>query len=189
MISKVHPARFPVMDGSANQSSANRESTRDATQDYPQSRGTQPVVCISGGNVCGGRGANGHRDPHRSPSQRPGDLLGLPSRGAGVRPTGAAAVRVRALVGHSGILCVCDAAGGLRRLRGDGGRSSLGRRQLHAHQQLSLVSGWLGQAAVVAGHGRGLWHELGEGVSSGKTRGFLGAGAARDQRAPGNWGR
>ena len=187
MIPKVHPARFPVMDGSANKPSTNRESTRDATEDYPQSRGTQPVVCVSGGNVCGGLGADDHRSPHRSPGQRPADLLGLPSSGAGVRPTGAAAVRVRALVGHSGLLCVRDAAGGLCCLRGDGGRSSLGRRQLHPHQKLSLVSGRLGQAAVVAGHGRGLRHELGESVSSGKTRGFLGAGAARDQRAPGDW--
>ena len=177
------------MDGSANSPSANREPTRDATQDYPQSRRALQVVCVRRRSFGAGRRGPadaGSDDP--AAVQRAANLLRLPAGAAWLRPPARAALRIRSLVGHSGILPVRDAACELPYLRGDGGRGSLGRRQVHAHQELSLVPGGLGQAALLEGDSRGLRHELGAGVSSGKTRGSVGSGASRDQGTQGDWG-
>ena len=176
------------MDGSANNPSANRESARDATKNYPQSGRTLQVVRVQRrppGTRCGR--SPDDRSDDRATVQRAADLFGLPAGAARLRPFAAAAIRVRPVVGHSGVLRVRDAARELPGLRCDRGRSSLGRRQMHAHEELSLVPGGVGQTALLERDRRGLRHDLGEGVSSGKTRGSVGPGASRDPGAEGDW--
>ena len=129
------------------------------------------------------------RDPDRAAGQRPSDLLGLRSAGAGLRPSGRAAIRVRAVVADRGLLRLRDAAGGLSDVRREGGASSLVRRQEPADDDLPLVPGRLGEAALVERGGRGLWHDVAERVPLGKTRCFVGFGAPRPGRHRGDWRR
>ena len=90
------------------------------------------------------------------------------------------------LWGIAGVFSVRDAAGRLPDVRRDGRTSSLGRRQVPSDDELPLVPGPLGQAAVVEGSGLRVSHHLGQRVSCGKTRGFLGPGASRLERHRGH---
>ena len=69
------------------------------------------------------------------------------------------------LWGIAGVVSLRDAAGELPDLRRQGGASSLGRRQVPFDDELPLVPGPLGQAAVVEGSGRRVSHDLGQRVS------------------------
>jgi len=87
----------------------------------------------------------------------------------------AATVPVRAVLEHRGVLRLRDATGGLPDMWRDRRTGAVERRQGTSHDQLSLVPGPLGQAALVEGDGGCIQHDLGERVSLRKTRGRMGA--------------
>ena len=98
---------------------------------------------------------------------------------AELRPAAPAAFRVRAFVGDYDLFHLCDAEGRVSKVRRESGKGSLVRRQEPTDHDLSLVPCRLGAAAFMERGRRRLRHELAKRVSLGKTRGFLGIGAAR----------
>ena len=147
-----------------------------ATENYPQFCRAAQVVRLPRSAMGRSGDQDGDRDTDRAAGQRAGDLLGLRPGGPRLRPPGRASVRIRAVVADRSVLRVCNASGRMPEVRREGGAGSVVRREEPVDHDLSLVPGRLGQATFVEGSGRGLWHDLAERVSLGKTRGFMGVG-------------
>ena len=130
------------------------EPPQDAPQEYSQSRRAAQVVRLQAGKTRHNRRWI-HRDRggHRAPGQQPADLLGLRREAARLRSASDSKVRVCAAVEHYGVLRLRDAAGEVPNVRRDCRTGAVGRRQRAAHDQLSLVPGPVGQAALVARDG------------------------------------
>ena len=135
--------------------------------------------------------ATGQRSP-RPPCGRCPLEVRMPS--AGLRSVIAAAIRTtrppcwrcpavpRAGVGDHGVLRLCDAPGGLPDVRRDRRASPLVRRQASIDDNVPLVPGGRGQASLLEGCGRGVWHDVAERVSLCKTCGFVGVGPPQSGR-------
>jgi hypothetical protein len=131
---------------------------------YPEPGPEALLVRLRGGPLHRGRAAR-DRDP--SAAGKPGGMRGLRPAGPEPRSALASALPVRAAVGNPGLLRLRDAPGRLCPLRRDGRARALGRRQESDHDELRLVPGGLGQAAVVDRGGAGVPHQLGQRVSGG----------------------
>jgi len=152
------------------------EAPSRATENYPQSCRAAQVVRVPRSAMGRSRDQDRHRDSDRAAGQRPGKMFGLRPGCAWVRPPGRASVRVRPAVADRRLLCLRDASGRMPDLWREGGAGSLVRRQAFVDDDLSLVSGRLGKAPFLERGGRGLWHDVAERVSLGKTCGVVGFG-------------
>src|SRR5512140_1754082 len=102
------------------------ETPQDASKDYPQSDRAVQVLCVRESEDFGRGGPIGPGGRGRGACQRAADLFRVWPSGGGVRPAGETAIRVRAAVGDRRVFPVCDAAGGLSTMRGEGGASAVG---------------------------------------------------------------
>jgi hypothetical protein len=120
-----------------------------ATENYPQSRRTFQVVRVPRRSAVGRPRRPADRSHDRAAGQWSSDLFRLRPQSAGLRPAADAAIRVRSVVGDQRAFRVCDAARGLSALRRNGRARAVGRRQVSLDEQLPLVPGPMGAAAVV----------------------------------------
>ena len=131
-----------------------------------------------------GRSRNQERDRNSDPAavQRSTDLFEVRVPGTGLRSVTGASIRVCAVIANRGLLRVGHATCRLSDMRRDSGASSLVRRQEPVDHDVPLVFGGLSQAALVAGRGRGVRHDVAECVSLGQTGCFVGFGSSQPER-------
>ena len=122
------------------------------------------------------------RNTDRAPSDRPCDLLRLRQSTARLRPFADPAVQVCPTMADRGVLHVCHATRRLPDVWRESRACFLVRRQEPVDHDIPLVFGGLGQATFLEGCGRGVWHDVAERVSLGKTRGFVGVGTPQPGR-------
>ncbi len=92
-------------------------------------------------------------------------------------------------MGPRGVFRVLDAAGELPALRRPGRPNPVGCGKTSADQEVPVVPGEVGAAAVAAGGGGRVWNELAEYVCGGEDGGGLGAQSSENDGNHGGWDR
>jgi len=152
------------------------EQPRDADQDNPQSDREVQVLCIRQGTA--GRGGRQGCTPggFSCTSQRKANMLWLQCSLHRLRYPSPSALRVCSALGLCGFLHLRDEEGRLPKMRRDSGESPVGVWQGEDNDDVCLVSGTLGQAAVLDRGSTYFPDKLGHRLSVCIDRSLLGAG-------------
>src|SRR3974390_3073234 len=74
---KMHPAKFPGIDGVSKTNHLSQEPTQDATEEYPQSGRAIQVFCLRKAPMGGKGGQTDDRGTGQAACQQPTDLFRL----------------------------------------------------------------------------------------------------------------
>ena len=116
------------------------------------------IVCVWCGAMGGDGQCTGFGSGYPSPRRQSWFVFGVWSPAGRLRSLVATPLRVRAAVGHQGLPGVCAQARGLSSLWGQGGAAALGIGQMSADGSLCLVSGGLGETAVLERRAAAVFH-------------------------------
>src|SRR5579862_5911046 len=156
----------------------------DAAANYPQSPAQAQVFCLRHCPLGHRRRNHRRRSAHRATGQWPTRLLRLRSGRSGLRPLDRTPLPVRPLVGPNRILALFSPPGRLPSLWRQGGAGAVGRGQAPPDHDVYVVPGDMGQAAVLAGRGPSVRHQLEQRVPlghAGRVVGHRQPSAGRDQ--------